>query len=147
MPPWRCGGGPSFFGSNLQVPTPTLDSTGLTKEEILTVLNDIDKVLLARASCCWKLGYLGPIAPVVWWLDAILAQCKTGIVRLFCVEPALSKVEAILKRHNEETLNSKGCTVSMIRGHNCVETTLNLYTHKMYFPTWVLQFACEDQLV
>lgn len=147
MAPWRCGGGPSFFGSNLQVPTPTLDATGLTKEEILAVLNDTDEVLLARSSCCWKFGYLGPIAIALWWIDAILAQCKSGIVRLFCVEPALSKVEAILKRHNEENLNSKGCTVSMIRGHHRVETYNGGFTHKMYFPTWILQFACNDQLV
>jgi hypothetical protein len=100
-----CDGTSQFMGLNDRQPIPldTLQASGLTQDDINGVIRDVSACVTARASCCWKFRYLGPLCVVIGWLDMTFAQCSCGIVRCCCAEPAIAELKEIQNQTPENT--------------------------------------------
>mmetsp|Transcript_16714 Transcript_16714/g.24766 ORF Transcript_16714/g.24766 Transcript_16714/m.24766 type:complete len:232 (+) Transcript_16714:727-1422(+) len=135
-----CCGNNRLDLDGMEISSEILTKTGLSEEDIRSVLRDVDQLLKKRSRCCWNWCWLGPIYFLILWLDAILMQCKVGITKYLCYEPAIKKIEEILEEHNQ-FLKSKRCTVSMVRGGFYVRSISN--HGKVWHDTWVLKFQVE----
>ena len=65
------------------------------------IVQPVSNELAQRKACCWKLGYLGPIWPVVWWADQILAQCCCGFHRIPQAK-AMTAIKKIVETHSQK---------------------------------------------
>ncbi len=137
-----CGPGcynTSFLDPNMEIPPEAVASTGLTESEIRSLVSDVGNELKGRTCCCWRLGWLGPALPVLWWVDVI---CKGGIYKRICFNQADEAIQGHIKRHNE-TFKDKGVRVSLEDETMKVKTVdfdLIIPTTRTltYFPTWVM---------
>ena len=119
-----------------EIPMETITMSGLTEEEIRTVMRDVSEVLERKSSCCWKWGWLGPIMLVIWWLDMILQQWHMGITLFLCQRPAMEEVKKILRKHNK-LLKGK-CTLSIVQDE-CTATTFTDTMNTIYFDSWLIE--------
>ena len=127
---------------NMEISEEILTKTGLSEQDIMSVLKDVDQLLQKRSRCCWNWCWLGPIYFLIVWFDMMLMQCKVSITKYLCYEPALKKIqEEILQEHNQ-FLESKRCTVSMIRGGYYQRVGVSNRS-EMWHDTWVLKFQVE----
>ena len=138
MKPWVCCGF-NNIQSDCDIPNETLAAIMLTEAELRSVMVEVSEALARRTRCCWKLGYLGPIMLVIWWLDMILQQLGFGITQCFCQEPALCEVRTILERHNEK-VRSKGCSFGLVQDSAAQGT----WGDRVYFQVWLIQLLSQQ---
>ncbi len=79
--------GMNEFRSDSVIPAQTVAASGLTEEDIRSVMREVSAALARRTSCCWKWGWLGPIMLIIWWLDIFTnANCGCSLNQsvMFC---------------------------------------------------------------
>ena len=127
-----------------EISTETLQTSGLSEQDVRGVIADVSEAITRRASCCWKLGWTGPLFPVIVLLDMILSQCSCGIARSCCHATAMEEVAAVLNRHNA-ALHSKGCTLSIVHEEVSQQDLLQCDTG-MYYDSWLIKAVCSRWL-
>jgi hypothetical protein len=124
-----------------EISAETLQTSGLSEQDVRGIIADVSEAITRRASCCWKLGWTGPLFPVIVWLDMIFSQCSCGIARSCCHAPAMEEVNSVLNRHNA-ALQSKGCTLSIVNQDVDMANPLQWTPMGMNFDCWLIKAVC-----
>eukprot|EP00420_Gonyaulax_spinifera_P032742 CAMPEP_0197879014 /NCGR_PEP_ID=MMETSP1439-20131203/7236_1 /TAXON_ID=66791 /ORGANISM="Gonyaulax spinifera, Strain CCMP409" /LENGTH=185 /DNA_ID=CAMNT_0043498489 /DNA_START=111 /DNA_END=668 /DNA_ORIENTATION=- len=149
MKPCVCCGFNSLDADS-EIPQASLAASGLSEEEVRDAMKEVSDVLKRRTCCCWRWGFCGPIMCFIWWLDMCTQQCKCGLTKCCCQDPALREIDEVLEEHSQK-LQSKGVKMSRLAsGIAAVTQSLDdtgvplilvRSEHKVYFDTWLIQVA------
>lgn len=148
MKPCVCMGFNSLDDES-EIPEDSLRASGLTEEDVREVMESISEVLTRRTRCCWYWCLCCPCVPCIWWLDMCTQQCKCGLTKSLCQDPALKEIDSVLEEANDR-FGRKGVEFARVGDTLAVTTVTHRtsfelldvgHTNTVYFDGWLIRVS------